>query len=89
MLDALGMVFVNIGEYERARGFIERGLVLRRQSLDPLHQDIAVSLQHHGRALRALSRYVEAESAYASALELVRSAGNGKSLLAAEILGDP
>jgi serine/threonine-protein kinase len=88
MLDALGMVFVNLGEYERARGFIVRGLELRRQSLDPLHPDIAVSLQHHGRALRALSRYAEAESAYVSALALVRQAGQAETPLAAEILGD-
>jgi serine/threonine-protein kinase len=88
MLDALGMVFVNLGEYERARGFIVRGLELRRRSLEPLHADISVSLQHHGRVLRALSRYEEAERSYLEALDLTRRGGRGESPQAAELLGD-
>ncbi len=75
MLNALGMVLVNLGEYERASEFIGRSLAIRRARLDSLHPDVAESLQNSGRVLRLRSRYDEAERAYLQALALHRRAG--------------
>jgi serine/threonine protein kinase/tetratricopeptide (TPR) repeat protein len=86
MLDALGMVFMNLGEFERGRQFVSRGLALRRQQLDALHPDIAESLQHLGRVLRTMSRYDEAERAYLEGLDLLRRSGREESPQAAELL---
>ena len=86
MLDALGMVFVNLGEYERANQFVTRGLSIRRANLDPLNPDLAESLRHSGRTLRALSRYEEAERSYLEALELLRRSGRAVSPMAADVL---
>jgi tetratricopeptide (TPR) repeat protein/tRNA A-37 threonylcarbamoyl transferase component Bud32 len=88
MLDALGMVFVNLGEYDRAHQFIDRGLTLRRAELDSLHPDIVESLQHRGRVLRALSKYEEAERSYLLAADLLRRSGRPESPQAASLLED-
>lgn len=88
MLDALGLVFLNLGEYDRARDFTARSLALRREGLEPSHMDIAVSLQHHGRVLRFLSRYDESERDYLEALDILRRSGRDRTPLAAELLGD-
>lgn len=88
MLDALGMVFVNLGQYERAHQFVTRGLSIRRVNLDPLDPDLAESLRHSGRTLRALSRYEEAERSYLEALEVLRRSGRAVSPMAAEVLYD-
>jgi serine/threonine-protein kinase len=88
MLDALGLVFVNLGQYDRAAEFITRGLLLRQERLDPLHPDVASSLQHTGRVLRAQSRYAEAERAYLEALDITRRAGRSMTPAAAELLAD-
>lgn len=88
MLDALGMVFVNLGEYERALEFVTRGLALRREHLSSPHPDIAESLQHLGRVLRVTSRYEEAERAYLEALDLLQRSGRDVSPQAASLLED-
>ena len=86
MLDALGIVFVNLGEFERAHEFVNRALALRSEHLDSLHPDVAESLQHLGRVLRVRSRYEEAERAYLKALDLTRRSGRSVSPQAAVIL---
>jgi serine/threonine-protein kinase len=72
MFDALGMIFVNLGQYDRAAELITRGLNLRTATLPPDHPDRAVSLSHLGRARRGQSRYPEAETTYLEALEIRR-----------------
>lgn len=74
MFDALGMILVNLGQYERAAELIRRGLELRTTTLPPDHPDRAVSLSHLGRARRGQSRYPEAEAAYLEALDIRRRA---------------
>ncbi|HEX6315324.1 MAG TPA: tetratricopeptide repeat protein [Gemmatimonadaceae bacterium] len=88
MLDALGTVFVSLGQYDRAFEFASRALDLRRAHLDPLHQDVVVSLQHTGQALRLLSRYAEAETAYLAALDITRRARRSETPGAADLLAD-
>lgn len=88
MLDALGMVFVNLGEYDRAYEFIDRGLTLRRARLEALHPDIAESLRNLGRVQRARSRYEEAERAYLEALTILRRSGRAVSTQMADLLYD-
>jgi eukaryotic-like serine/threonine-protein kinase len=88
MLDALGMVFVNLGEYERAREFLARALALRQRHLGAQDQDVGESLRHMGRVFRALSRYAEAESVYLAALDMFRSTRGERSLEVAGTLED-
>jgi len=70
MLDALGMVFVNLGQYERALELIERAYRLRVAHLPGDHRDLATSLAHMGRAERSLSRYGDAKARYDAVLAM-------------------
>jgi len=88
MLDALGTVLANMGEYERANELITRGLALRREHLDPGDVDIAESLQHLGRVLRAQSRFEESEDSYLEALDLLRRSDQARGPMEASLLRD-
>jgi len=70
MLDALGMIYVNLDEHVRAAELITRGLETRRAILGTDHPDVATSLSHLGRALRGQSRYPEAVEQYQVALAI-------------------
>jgi serine/threonine-protein kinase len=86
LLDALGTIVVEWGQYDRGRGLLERGLALRRASLGPDHPDVALSLKHLGRALRAQAAYVQAESVYRAALAIERADGGADGDAEAETL---
>jgi len=72
MLDALGMVLVNMGQYARGRDVLERALHLRQRAYPAGHADVATSMSHLGRALRMLGEYQAAESIYLDALAMRR-----------------
>lgn len=88
MLDALGMVLVNMGQYPRARELLERALGLRRRAFPEGHPDVATSLSHLGRTLRALGEYQAAESVYLEALAMRRSVQGPDDPAVAEALLD-
>jgi len=75
LLDALGMVYIGLGQYDTAWVLIRRGLEQRRANLAPSHPDVIESLLHLGRVERARSRYPESETAYLEALR-IQQAGN-------------
>jgi len=86
MLDALGMVFVNLWQYERALELIERAYRLRVGHLPADHRDLATSLAHLGRVERSLSRYGEAKARYDDVLAMqLRSHGPRHPAVAASL----
>ncbi|MGE0555963.1 MAG: tetratricopeptide repeat protein [Gemmatimonadales bacterium] len=86
MLDALGMVFVNLGQYERALELIERAYRLRVAQLPGDHRDLATSLAHIGRVQRSLSRYGDAKARYEEALAMqLRAHGRSHPAVAASL----
>lgn len=70
VLDALGMIFVNLQQYDRASDLVDRAWNLRVLHLPPDHPDRAASLSHRGRVARAQARYREAEQHYEAALAI-------------------
>lgn len=88
MLDALGTVLANMGEFDRASELLTRSLTLRREHLDPGHVDIAQSLQHLGRVQRAQSRFEPSERSYLEALNLLRHSDQAGGALEASVLRD-
>jgi tetratricopeptide (TPR) repeat protein len=70
LLDALGMIFLNLNENDRASDLITKALTIRQAHLAPDHPDVAVSLSHLGRALRGQSRYPEALERFQQALAI-------------------
>jgi tetratricopeptide (TPR) repeat protein len=74
MLDVLGQVYANLGEYHESRILLERALTLRRTVLGETHPDVAQSLNHLGILYRRLGDYPAAESLHLSALAIERGA---------------
>lgn len=74
MLDALGMVFVSLGQYDRAQNLIERGLATRLGVLDSLDPEVGESYRLLGRTYRARAHYPEALEALRRALDIKRRA---------------
>jgi serine/threonine protein kinase/Flp pilus assembly protein TadD len=72
LLDALGLLFVNLGRREEAHQLIQRGFDIRRKVLGEGHPDCAISLQHLARLDRIEGRYAEAEQRYRRALDILR-----------------
>lgn len=70
LLDALGAVYANLGQWERAEALVSRGLALRREGLGPDHPEVAASLNHLGTLARRRGRYDEAETYHEQALDL-------------------
>jgi serine/threonine-protein kinase len=76
LLDALGLLFLNLSRYEDAEALVSRALALRRQVHGGDHVEVAVGLQHLGRIRRLQGRYPEAEGLYREALAVLqRSVG--------------
>jgi serine/threonine-protein kinase len=75
LLDALGLLFINLGRYEDADAMVGRSLSLSRQVYGESHLEVAVALQHLGRIRRLQGRYTEAESLYREALDMLRRTG--------------
>lgn len=76
MLDALGMVFVNLNQFVEASDLVTRAWRLRAAALPADHPDLATSLSHLGRVRRGQSRYQESLQRYEEALAIrLRSQG--------------
>lgn len=88
MLDALGEIYANLGEYDEARRLLERALQLRRATLGEQHVDVAQSLNHLGTLARRLADYTAAESLYLSALAIERRALGDSDLAVARTLSN-
>jgi len=72
LLDALGLLFINLGRRDDSRALVERGLQIRREKLGENHPDYAISLQHLGRIERNDGHYAEAEGLYRRALGILK-----------------
>jgi eukaryotic-like serine/threonine-protein kinase len=70
LLDALGMVFMNLGRYTEAQQLVGRGLGLRLETYGAEHPVVAVSLAHLGRIRRYQGAYTESEALLRQALAI-------------------
>jgi serine/threonine protein kinase/tetratricopeptide (TPR) repeat protein len=70
LLDALGMVFLNLGRYDDAHRLVTQALGIRMATFGTTHADVAVSLQHMGQVKRAMGEYSAAETVYRQALDI-------------------
>ena len=68
LFDALGQVFVSVGEQQVGRNLLERTLGLRQKVLGPNHPDVVDSLDHLAEALEAQGELRAAEDLYRQAL---------------------
>jgi eukaryotic-like serine/threonine-protein kinase len=68
----LGVVYSDLGDYQRAEAMSRAALALRRKTLGNKHVDVARSLSELGEALRKQSRYDEAEPLFGAALAIQR-----------------
>jgi serine/threonine-protein kinase len=88
LLDALGVLFLNLGRRSEAQEMIERALRIRRQLFGDDHPAVAVSLQHLGRVQRTNGRYPEAERLYGEALAVLRGTTGAEDPVYADVLSD-
>lgn len=72
MLDAIGQIHMQLGEYAAARALFEEALATRRTVLGQDHADIATSLANIGAARRRLGDYAGAIRFHRQALEARR-----------------
>ena len=88
MLDVLGEVYANLGEYDESRRLFERALHLRRAALGDLHPDVAQSLDRLGTTARRLADYAAAESLHQAALAIERRALGDSDIAVARTLAN-
>lgn len=88
LLDALGMVFVNLGRYDDAHELVGQALGIRMGRLGPTHPDVALSLRHLGWTRRALGDYTAAEAMLRQALSIQRATLPGDDPAIAETMSD-
>jgi serine/threonine-protein kinase len=72
LLDALGMIFLNLGRYEDAHRLVGHALGVRLATHGTEHPDVAESLRHVARVDRSLASYTAAEALYRQALDIQR-----------------
>jgi len=70
LFDALGQVFVSVGEQQMGRNLLERTLALRRKVYGPEHPEMVDSLEHLAAALEAQGELRAAEDLYRQALSM-------------------
>ena len=68
LFDALGQVFVSVGEQQMGRNLLERTLHLRQKVLGPNNPEVLDSLEHLAEALEAQGELRAAEDLYRQAL---------------------
>jgi tetratricopeptide (TPR) repeat protein len=68
LFDALGQVFVSVGEHQLGRNLLERTLALRQKLHGINHPDVLESLEHLARALEAEGEFRRAEEFFRQAL---------------------
>jgi serine/threonine protein kinase/tetratricopeptide (TPR) repeat protein len=88
LLDALGMVFLNLGRYDEAHQLVSQGLAIRMGTLGNAHPDVAESLRHLGRVMRARGQYAAAETVYRQALDIQRRVLDPDAAATAQTLSD-
>jgi eukaryotic-like serine/threonine-protein kinase len=88
LLDALGMLFVNLARYDEAHDLISRALGIRLGLPEPEQQDVVESLRHLGQVRRATADYATAEALYRQALAIQRRHPPPDDLAIAETLMD-
>ncbi len=64
LLTALGGVYTGLGEFDRARPLLERGLAMRRELLAANHPDLAISLSMLGMHLYRTGDYTRSQRLY-------------------------
>ncbi len=72
MLNTLGVVYYQLGSYEKAQPLLERSLAQRRAALGPEHEDIAQSLYDLSWVLGERGAYEESEQLLLEALTMWR-----------------
>jgi serine/threonine-protein kinase len=73
LLDVVGEVYLNLGQYDEARPLLERALVLRRQMHGETHADVASSMDHLAFLYEKTGDYEEAEQLNRRALSMRRA----------------
>jgi len=74
VLSAIGRVYQNLGDYERAEGLAAGALDVRRETLGPTHPDLAESLNDLGVLNHHRGQFDTAAARYREALNLRRQA---------------
>lgn len=75
MLDALGQASRGLGEWDLADSLLQRALTLRRDHLNPPHQDLVASLLHVADTKSSSQRFWEARPLYEEALSMSQRLG--------------
>ncbi len=72
MLDVTGQVYMNLGQFTKARSLLDKGLDIRRTHLESPHPDISESLHNLGVLFWENGKYKEAERYLREALSMKR-----------------
>jgi serine/threonine-protein kinase len=88
LLDALGMVFLNLGRYAEADRLVGQGLGLRLGSYGVDHPDVALSFAHLGRVRRFQGEYSASEAFLRRALAIQQEVLGPDATGAAETMSD-
>ncbi len=73
MLDLVGRVYLELGDYEQARPLLDEALAMRERLWGREHEEVAETLTNLGHLLRGTSDYDEAEAQYREALAIRRT----------------
>jgi serine/threonine-protein kinase len=73
LLDVMGEVYLNLGQYDKAQPMLERALALRREAHGETHADVASSMDHLALLHEKTGTYEEAEQLNRRALSLRRT----------------
>ena len=76
MLDVIGRMYAQLGDYEKAIAMFTEALAVRRQALGNTHVDVAATLQQLGDAANARGDFATAASVYREA-RTIRDAALG------------
>jgi eukaryotic-like serine/threonine-protein kinase len=72
MLHVTGRVYMQLGEYQKARPLLERALVIRESLFGSVHEQVAVSLNTLATLYQELAEYNAAESLFRRTLAINR-----------------
>lgn len=86
MLDVMGRVYQNLGDYETAEQLLARALLLQQTHAGSQSVEAATSLAHSANVFRLKGDYGEAETRYREALDRHRALLGEQHLLVAEDL---
>ena len=74
LMTTMGIVYLNLGQLDRARELMETGLEIRRAQLDPSHPDLAVSLNALAWYHYRMSQFDRSRELYETALAIQEQA---------------